>query len=98
MPSMESKKYWFKRRRFGWGWTPVTWQGWLTVAFFIGLIIAASMQLPSKPEEPTPDQTLRFWVLFVSATAGILVVSALKGPKPKWRWGKTPTDNPEEDI
>ena len=37
---MESKKYWFKRRRFGWGWTPVTWQGWLTVAFFIGLIIA----------------------------------------------------------
>ena len=26
---------WFKRRKFGWGWTPVTWQGWLTIGMLI---------------------------------------------------------------
>lgn len=32
---------WFRARTFGgWGWTPVTWQGWLVTIFFIGLFIA----------------------------------------------------------
>jgi hypothetical protein len=31
-------KYWFPAKRYGWGWGfPVTWQGWLALAVFLGL-------------------------------------------------------------
>jgi len=29
---------WFGRKKFGWGWGPATWQGWLTVAVY-GLVV-----------------------------------------------------------
>jgi hypothetical protein len=29
---------WFRRRRIGFGWTPVTWQGWV-----ITLVVAVSV-------------------------------------------------------
>ena len=31
--------YWFKRKLYGWGWTPATWQGWLVLAVFVVLMI-----------------------------------------------------------
>jgi len=31
-------KYWFRRKLYGWGWTPATWQGWLTLLIFILII------------------------------------------------------------
>ncbi|HEX6539237.1 MAG TPA: hypothetical protein VF155_08665 [Candidatus Dormibacteraeota bacterium] len=32
---------WFVRRRFGYGWRPVAWQGWVVTAFFIAAVITA---------------------------------------------------------
>lgn len=32
---MNEKRYWFKRRRLGIGWTPWTWEGWAASAGFI---------------------------------------------------------------
>jgi hypothetical protein len=32
-----SKGPWFRRRTFGYGWTPITWEGWLVT---LGLCIA----------------------------------------------------------
>jgi hypothetical protein len=35
------KRAWFRRRTFGYGWTPVTWQGWLiTIASALAFIAA----------------------------------------------------------
>ena len=31
--------YWFKRKIYGWGWTPVKWQGWVTILVFVVLMI-----------------------------------------------------------
>ncbi len=31
-----------RTQRFGWGWTPITWQGWLLTAAFI-VVMAVSM-------------------------------------------------------
>jgi hypothetical protein len=28
---------WFCKKRFGYGWTPATWQGWLVTALFVGV-------------------------------------------------------------
>lgn len=32
-------KYWFGRRRFGYGFGPRSWQGWLTILVYAGLMI-----------------------------------------------------------
>ncbi|MDB5168190.1 MAG: hypothetical protein JWO55_448 [Candidatus Saccharibacteria bacterium] len=94
----KSEKLWFKRRRYGWGWTPVTWQGWLTIAAFLAMVVSCVFTLPMKPNEPTTGQILLFCMYVVSAILVLLGISFMKGPMPKFRWGKKPTDNPEEDI
>lgn len=35
----KNSKYWFKRKRYGYGLTPSTWQGWLTIFGFLLFII-----------------------------------------------------------
>ena len=34
--------YWFKRKLYGWGWTPARWQGWVVlVVYIIGVMAFA---------------------------------------------------------
>ena len=33
-------KYWFGRKRFGWGFGPRSWQGWLALLIYVVLMIA----------------------------------------------------------
>ena len=91
-------KLWFKRRRYGWGWTPVTWQGWLAVTLFAAVVISSAFTLPLKPNEPTTGQIIVFLMYVAGAGLTLIGVSIMKGPSPKFRWGKKPTDNPDEDI
>lgn len=97
---MQSKPtYWFKRRRYGYGWTPVTPAGWATVLVFIVVIVSAAVYLlPEKPGTPTYLQLVTFLLVFLSALFLMLGISYAKGPAPRWRWGKRPDDNPDEDI
>jgi hypothetical protein len=48
MPADE--KYWFPAKRYGWGWgPPTTWQGWVVIVVFAGLVLAgAVVLLPSR--------------------------------------------------
>lgn len=46
--------YWFKRKPFGWGWTPVKWQGWLVILVYIVpiMILAFNREktIPGNPD------------------------------------------------
>lgn len=53
------KGYWFKAKPFGWGWTPVTWQGWLVILVYIALILAlVSVREDSIPGNPDSGSNL----------------------------------------
>ena len=40
MPLRVTKKAWFgPKRTIGWGWTPVSWEGWLTMGVFLVLVL-----------------------------------------------------------
>ena len=40
MPMRVTKKAWFGPKRvLGWGWTPVSWEGWLTMGLFLVLVL-----------------------------------------------------------
>jgi hypothetical protein len=33
------KKFWYKRKKYGIGWDPASWQGWLTLIVWMTLLI-----------------------------------------------------------
>jgi len=80
------KKYWFKRKLYGWGWVPSSWQGWLVTAAFLLFIIVIASSF-------TPETT-------IVEAIGALVVPALlltaicfvTGERPKWQWGERVED------
>ncbi len=73
--------YWFKRKLYGWGWAPVTWQGWLVVlvgaAVGVGGVYVGDMA-------DSPGMMLLGIILMMAIFFGF---GYWKGEKPRWRWG-----------
>ena len=78
------KGYWFKRKLYGWGWTPVKWQGWLTTIMYAAFILTISFNFSP---EPTIHETFVFTAAIVVATYIFIMIAYKKGEKPKWQWG-----------
>lgn len=85
---MSSQHYWFKRRRYGIGWMPVTWQGWMVTIDFILFAGLATWFFPPNIFLP---------VIGVLAL-GLIGVCLVKGPTPHWRWGRSIDDDPNQDF
>ncbi len=96
--SDERKKYLMKRRRYGYGWIPVTWQGWLFLVLQAAIVVVAATALPAKQAQPTIGELVHFFLIVGFAIASLVLVSIQTSPSPKWRWGKKSSDNPEEDF
>jgi hypothetical protein len=77
---------WFKRKLFGWGWTPVTWQGWLVIVVYIALV----MLFAATIDEGSPAREVGFtFILPVALLTTLLIrICYSKGEKPRWQWGK----------
>lgn len=81
--NINSKKYWFHEKRYGWGWgLPSAWQGWIIYFIYIISVVAGLFIFP-------PEEQL---VLFLawSAVSGIIlfVIWWAKGEPICWRLGK----------
>ncbi len=83
---------WFRARRYGWGWTPATWQGWAVFTVYSAAVIVWAIH-----EALRPDATVGLHVgtaAWLSAlpilvlTAILLAICWIKGERPRWRWGK----------
>jgi hypothetical protein len=73
--------YWFEAKRFGIGWTlPATWQGWVTVLVYVGLLFVGLRGFATSSSR----------LIYVAALSVLLVLIIVwKGEKPvKWRWGR----------
>jgi hypothetical protein len=82
---MEQRKIWFKAKRYGYGWYPCTWQGWLVIGLWLILFI----QYITRATSATTARGV-----LVESTIPILVLTALlimvawgTGEKARWRWG-----------
>jgi len=78
--------YWFKRKTYGWGWYPATWQGWLVTAMFIIFIIFNGINLESDIT-PTKADAIWFFSKSFCAVLILIVICYKKGESPKWQWG-----------
>ena len=81
--------YWFKRKLYGWGWTPVTWQGWLVIVLYIAfvslLVHSREASIPGNPD--SGSNFLVFGLPLLVATILLIWIAYKKGEKPKWQWG-----------
>ena len=75
------KGYWFKRKLYGWGWTPVTWQGWLVVLGLMLIIIWTAHRLVAT------NNPFEYLVTLIFAVLGVIVIGYWKGESPRWQWG-----------
>jgi hypothetical protein len=80
------KGYWFKAKLYGWGWTPVKWQGWLVIISFVFFLVLNVINLESKPI-PTDNELAWFFVRIILLVFIMIYICYKKGEKPRWQWG-----------
>ena len=73
------KKLWFKRKCYGYGWTPVTWQGWVVVIVWIAVFYFGVTKMD--------HEWLKNLIIIIIMTATLFYVCYKKGERPRWQWG-----------
>jgi hypothetical protein len=79
------KHYWFKKKLYGWGWTPATWQGWLITLIYVLLIIIFAQTIDDI--SPVREVMFTFVLPVVFLTITFIRIAYKKGEKPGWQWG-----------
>lgn len=71
--------YWFAQKRYGWGFVPVTWQGWMLTVGTL-LMAGAITRLTQR--------SALYQLLFIPLLGGALWLCWLKTDGGwRWRWG-----------
>jgi len=86
---MEAPRYWFKQRRYGYGWQPATWEGWLVIGIYIVVVFFLVTRLIDFEGEVVN----RFIGPFGVATLVLILISWRTGEPLKWRWGDDKDDD-----
>jgi hypothetical protein len=73
-------KLWFRRKLFGWGWTPVSVEGWLSLGVYLLVVLGFHAVRNASP-------TLSFLGI-AAATGGLVALCLFKGEPPTWQWGR----------
>ncbi len=84
--SERPKKLWFKNKKYGWGWTPVSWEGWLVTAVFTILTVIIFLCADSLSHSVS-DTLLTVFPYGALLFATLIAVCYKTGESPKWRWG-----------
>jgi len=87
--------YWFKRKLYGWGWTPAKWQGWAVLVIFIALFVLDFLRIDAVSHS-TSDTVRPVIIQAIILVLILIFICYKKGEKPKWQWGipdKSETEN-----
>lgn len=96
---MKSKnKYWFKRKRYGYGWTPSSKEGWLLIVVYLAVVIFGGFIFSNKLGSEDMFYTIAYSIFVITSTTILLLITVRKAPKGKWRWGWKEGDNKSEDF
>ena len=61
---------WFRPRRYGLGFTPASWQGWVLTGAYVVVVVVLGTTLAAP-------QPLVFWTVFGLATAAFVAVALM---------------------
>jgi hypothetical protein len=82
-------KLWFEARRYGWGWTPVTVEGWIVTALFVAAVFvnAAIFIYRVRTGYDVHSAKVTFYAWLVVLVVALIAICWLTGERPRWRWG-----------
>ena len=70
---MITKHPWFGPKLIGWGWTPISWEGWLATALCAAIVILAGVVFQGS---------LMFVYVTIAAVSALLAICLLTGTRP----------------
>jgi uncharacterized membrane protein len=76
-------KLWFKAKKYGFGWYPSTWQGWLVISIYVVIVGILVYIFETNIEKYLIPYIISITVLSLS----LVYISYKKGEKASWRWG-----------
>ena len=79
-------EYWFKPKRYGYGATPTTWQGWALILGTVAAMLAVSVAL-GRNEEPYWRIVLMFGFNALALAFLFIVCRVKTDGEWRWRWG-----------
>lgn len=97
------KKLWFRARHYGWGWTPITWQGWTVLGGMVAIIAIGVSVLSYKTAglaKNSPQAliyTKDFMALVIADVLALILICYRKGEQPHWSWGDSTKKNLKND-
>ena len=77
--------YWFKRKLYGYGWVPATWQGWLITFIYLTLVFIFALTI--NDTSPVRERMFTFIMPVLFLTVTFIRIAYKKGEKPSWQWG-----------
>jgi hypothetical protein len=80
---MNDKKLWFKAKRYGWGWYPSSFEGWMVMVVYVVIFVAIFKNINTQPQIIS-GIVLPIFIL----TGALIAICYWKGETPRWRWGK----------
>lgn len=75
-------KYWFRKRQglnskdYGWGWVPITWEGWMLILAMVGSIFLAAFILLGDSIMTDIDPPLITVFAFLAAVLALIAITA----------------------
>jgi hypothetical protein len=80
VPAVRSESgYWFRARRYGWGWgPPSSWQGWLVLIAYLGALLLGVVWLRST------HRVELYLALVTGLSVVLLGICWWKGEPPRW--------------
>ncbi len=86
---MKEKEFWFRRKRYGWGWYPTSWKGWSVLLVYLVFVIGGPRLFYFFSNEHAP-----YWsaICLFAATIVLAAIVWKKGESPHWQWGEKEKD------
>ncbi len=80
---------WFKARDYGWGWVPVTLEGWVAVGLFVVAVTSTIIYFMYRVRTGLDGRRATFYgaIWIVVWIALLVAVAWMTGEPPRWRWG-----------
>jgi len=82
--------YWFRPKRYGYGLTPISWQGWVATLILLGILWMAAYThgLFDANPIPTSRAICNFMIDLITLSGLFLVLMKDKTQgEIKWNWG-----------
>ncbi|MFA7682196.1 MAG: hypothetical protein WCX61_04160 [Candidatus Peribacteraceae bacterium] len=82
-----ANKYWFKPKWFGYGFFPVTWEGWLATLVLLVLILLSAFAQGIYEPDVTTKAGVQFFidVCLLAGVATLFFEKKMEEPL-QWRW------------